>query len=128
MPSGKMHNNICLLLACLITIYAGVYKKGITVEQLEKFWLGVIICTYILTSDLDTWSNATKVWGPFKIIWRPFRKAGHRKILHNPFWGPFILIGFVWIPLQILGFQLWTETIIGMLIAIECHIICDKVF
>jgi uncharacterized metal-binding protein len=96
---------------------------------LGKFLLGVVVLPFLFSPDLDSpESIVTQMWGPFKIIWRPFVTAGHREILHNIFWGPFILICSLWVPLHIAGYEFWIETVLGMIASIECHIIYDKLF
>ena len=93
--------------------------------SMKDFWLGCLICTFLITSDLDSdTSTPTKLWGPLKFIWYPFN---HRNVLHNVFWGPFILINFVKVPLNGFGFALAGWTIIGMITMIWCHIIVDEV-
>jgi uncharacterized metal-binding protein len=125
--NGKQHKKTNLLLATILSFLYLYFTKNVALIPLLKFWTGALPCAILLTPDLDTWSEATKVWGPFKFIWKPFRKAGHREILHNPVWGPFILICFVAVPLHYMGFDLWPETITGMVCMIESHIIVDHV-
>ncbi len=125
---GKNHKKANFLLAFLFSFLYLYLTKNIAIEPLAKFWLGAIPCIFLLSPDLDIMSDVTKAWGPFKIIWKPFRSAGHREILHHFFWGPFILVCFVAVPLHYFGVELWKETITGMVCMIESHIVTDKVF
>jgi uncharacterized metal-binding protein len=125
---GKNHKKANILLAFLFSFLYLYFTQNLALEPLLKFWFGAALGIYLFSPDLDTNSNPTKAWGLLKIIWKPFRNAGHREILHNPIWGPFILVCFVGVPLHYVGFELWEETIIGMVVMIESHIVTDKVF
>jgi len=93
--------------------------------SMKDFWLGCLICTFLITSDLDSdTSLVTKLWGPLKFIWSPFH---HRNVLHHPGWGPFILISVVGVPLHYLEYGLPAWTIIGMIVMIWSHIIVDMI-
>lgn len=103
----------------LVEFYLGNFS-------LKDYWLGALVCTFLITSDLDSdTSIPTKLWGPFKSIWYPFK---HRNVLHHVFWGPFILISVVGVPMYYGGHELAGWTIVGMICMIESHILTDKVF
>jgi uncharacterized metal-binding protein len=91
--------------------------------SMKDFWLGVFPCIIFLTPDLDSDNSIpSKLWGPLKIIWKPF---DHREVLHHPAWGPFILIAPFWILFQVLDIEFGTWVIIGAVVAVEGHIIVD---
>lgn len=122
---GKTHNKLNFLVAVIISIV--YFYKTHTLAPLILFWVGAIYFTYIETPDLDSPSSrVTRLWGPLKFIWGPFRRAGHREILHNIVWAPFILIGFLWMILFVVGIELPKEFIVGGICAIESHITGDK--
>jgi len=122
------HVKACLLIAVLSSI-AGFQTGYLSFRGLRDFWLGIIPYTFLITCDLDSAKSLVrKLWGPFKIIWYPFVDAGHREILHNPIWGPFILMSFLWIPLTLAGIDVKTESIIGAVLMLWTHIITDKVY
>ncbi len=95
-----------------------------------KFLFGSTILPLWFSSDNDSPnSNSIQRWGPIKIIWKPFINAGHREILHNPIWGPWILclIPSVPILLHIYSSGDFTDMWIlyGLCVATEAHIGCD---
>lgn len=91
MSSGTTHNNIALLSGAAASLLAISYFPAATVVRVAG---GFLWATYYESPDLDCKSSVYYRWGPLKFIWGPFVDAGHRKILHDPFWGPGILIGF----------------------------------
>jgi hypothetical protein len=93
------HVYACLFVAVFSSI--GGYQTGyLNFQGLQNFWLGIIPYTLFITCDLDSEKSIVRrLWGPFGIIWSPFSNAGHREILHNPVWGPFILVCFLWVPI-----------------------------
>lgn len=135
-PLYKTHTRFNKIVAIFLLAVAAYYSAPV-LSVLKLLW-GIFLGTHIITSDLDCFKSVVfQRWGIFNFIWKPFAKAGHREILHNNFWGPFILISFTyclcWIAGYTLeyftgfgGFMLWPESVAGMVIAIECHILIDK--
>ena len=122
------HVKACLAVAIFSSI--GGYQTGyLNFQGLQNFWIGIIPYTFLITSDLDSQESIVrKLWGPFGRIWEPFSKAGHREILHDYAWGPFILISFLWVPLTVYGYRVSIESIIGAVLMLWTHIITDKVY
>jgi uncharacterized metal-binding protein len=116
------HSKINLALASILTLI--FYFQHSHLFSYVEFVLGPFpIKDFLL--DLDSESSIPcKLWGPFKFIWSPF---DHRELLHNVFWGPFILVSFVKMPLYYGGFELPGWTIVGMVCMIWSHIIVDKI-
>jgi len=124
------HVITCLIIAFLSSIL-GFWTGYLSFQGLQSFWLGIIPYTLFITCDLDSEKSIVRrLWGPFGIIWSPFSNAGHREILHNPVWGPFILVCFLWVPITAYyGHQVVpTESIIGAVLMLETHIVTDKVY
>lgn len=124
------HVYACLFVALLLSI--GGYQTGyLSFQGLQSFWLGIIPYTLFFTCDLDSEKSIVRrLWGPFGIIWSPFSNAGHREILHNPVWGPFILVCFLWVPLTAYYGHLVVpiESIIGAVLMLETHIVTDVIY
>ncbi len=128
--NGNEHykSNYFLGVLAIIYFFGRVNDHGYDeLISLGKFLFGALILSLFLSPDLDTDSSVSNRWMIFKYIWHPFKSAGHREILHNPVWGPFILIAFLWVPLKIYGIDFPIETIIGLGLSIEAHIFCDYV-
>jgi uncharacterized metal-binding protein len=128
----KYQNHVyaCLFVALLLSI--GGYQTGyLSFQGLQSFWLGIIPYTLFITCDLDSEKSIVRrLWGPFGIIWSPFSNAGHREILHNPVWGPFILVCFLWVPITAYYGHLVVpiESIIGAVLMLETHIVTDVIY
>ena len=124
------HVYACLFVAVFSSIW-GVLTGYLSFEGLQNFWLGAIPYTLFITCDLDSEKSIVrKLWGPLGIIWSPFSNAGHREILHNPVWGPFILVCFLWVPITAYyGHQVVPiESIIGAVLMLETHIVTDVIY
>jgi uncharacterized metal-binding protein len=124
------HVITCLIIAFLSSIL-GFWTGYLSFQGLQSFWLGIIPYTLFITCDLDSEKSIVRrLWGPFGIIWSPFSNAGHREILHNPAWGPFILVCFLWVPITAYYGHLVVpiESIIGAVLMLETHIVTDKVY
>jgi uncharacterized metal-binding protein len=137
MASGATHNNVALLSGAAVSLLSFPFFPAATVT---RFAAGVLWSTYYESSDLDCKSSVYYRWGPLKFIWKPFISSGHREILHNPFWGPFVLISFAWFvslaaawvyfqdfsffPVFVSWFK---DFALGMLFSIWLHILVDKV-
>lgn len=138
MPAGVTHNNFNLLFGAAASALVYPYLPAASVLRIAA---GILWATYYESSDLDCKSSVYYRWGPLKYIWDPFIEAGHRRILHNPFWGPGILIGFAWFWLTVFWYfflqdfvfvQVFVSWLLefgaGMLFAIWAHLLIDKVF
>lgn len=126
----KYSNHVYACLFVALSSSIGGYQTGyLSFQGLQNFWMGIIPYTFFITSDLDSEKSIVRqLWGPLGIIWSPFSHAGHREILHNPVWGPFILISFLWIPLTLAGVDVGIESIIGAVLMLWTHIVSDKVY
>ena len=122
------HVYACLFVALSSSICG--YQTGyLSFEGLQNLWIGIIPYTLFITCDLDSEKSIVRqLWGPLGIIWSPFSHAGHREILHNFIWGPFILISFLWIPLTVYGVDVSIESIIGAVLMLETHIVTDVIY
>lgn len=122
------HAKACLAVAIFSSI--GGYQTGyLSFEGLQNFWMGIIPYTLFITCDLDSKESIVRqLWGPLGIIWSPFSHAGHREILHNPAWGPFILVCFLWVPITVYDIDVSRISIIGAVLMLETHIISDKIY
>lgn len=122
------HTTACFGVAITSSII-GLYTGKLNLLELRYFWIGVLPYSLIITCDLDSEESIVrKLWGPFKIIWHPFVTAGHREILHNPVWSPFILISFLWVPLTGYGVDVSRMSIIGAILMLWTHIATDIVY
>ena len=124
------HVITCLIIAFLSSIL-GFWTGYLSFQGLQSFWLGIIPYTLFITCDLDSEKSIVRrLWGPFGIIWSPFSNAGHREILHNPVWGPFILVCFLWVPITAYYGHLVVpiESIIGAVLMLETHIVTDVIY
>lgn len=124
------HVYACLFVALSSSICG--YQTGyLSFEGLQNLWIGIIPYTLFITCDLDSEKSIVRrLWGPFGIIWSPFSNAGHREILHNPAWGPFILVCFLWVPITAYYGHLVVpiESIIGAVLMLETHIVTDVIY
>jgi len=122
------HVYACLFVAVFSSI--GGYQTGyLSFQGLEDLWLGMIPYTLFITCDLDSEKSIVRrLWGPLGIIWSPFSHAGHREILHNPVWGPFILVCFLWVPLTAHGYHVSGLSIIGAVLMLWTHIVTDVIY
>lgn len=122
------HAKACLAVAIFSSI--GGYQTGyLSFEGLQNFWMGIIPYTLFITCDLDSKESIVRqLWGPLGIIWSPFSHAGHREILHNPAWGPFILVCFLWVPLTVYDIDVSRISIIGAVLMLWTHIVTDYIY
>lgn len=124
----KHHLEACAVVAVFITI-SGLLKGLLPKEDIIDLWKGFIPYMTIITCDLDSETSfVTKLWGPFKIIWKPFVEAGHREILHHWIYGPFILIGVWLLPALYCGHQISGFLIIGAVLMLWTHIVTDTCY
>lgn len=122
------HVYACLFVALLSSMW-GFSTGYLSFQGLQNFWIGAIPYTLFITCDLDSEKSIVRqLWGPLGIIWSPFSNAGHREILHNPIWGPYILISFLWIPLNLAGVDVEIESIIGAVLMLWTHVVTDVIY
>ena len=129
MPDYKTHESINILFLALIFI---VGFNTLPIFFLLLFTLGYCFGTFLVTPDLDTLSRPYTRWSVFRILWWPYRKQfKHRGMSHHCVWGPVSLIAYCSLLLAPIGlvFTLPTRALciiaIGMVIAIEMHILAD---
>lgn len=142
MPDHKTHDKInlwLLLIAVMITLY-------IDLEHIYEIYMLIFSIAYIfgtiyLSPDLDIDSRIYDRWGPLKILWYPYKKAfKHRQASHHLILGPVSLIGYlVFLILIIIYILIFVGVIspnlldirllavgVGLIVAIEIHILSDK--
>jgi len=135
LPSHELHDKISVVLLVII-IPALLYFKIdlITIAIFSiSFWFG----SRFLSPDLDLDSRIYKRWKLARFIWCPYRDLfKHRGCSHNILLGPISLIGYFG-ALVLLIVYIASGTILeyhegflvvvaGMVLAIETHIITDK--
>lgn len=125
---GKTHEKIDVFIGIIITLLLAVLPISIIIPL--KFLFGSTTLPLWFSADNDSpKSRSIQRWGPLKLIWKPFINAGHREILHNPIWGPWVLCLIPSVPLFIHIFNtgdftdLWI--LYGLVVATETHILCD---
>jgi uncharacterized metal-binding protein len=149
MASGRAHDRATWLLALPFGVlwWPWLGLSG-TVVAAGSFVVGGLL----LSPDLDTRSNATRRWGPLRLLWWPYRRGlSHRSLLsHTPLIGTtgrllylsLVLLGLCLLgrplgapsPSQLMaaGLQLWNTQrplVISALVALEAsawlHLIQD---
>lgn len=131
MPGHETHELVNIVI--LIPVLIGLYHVT-PILNIVPFALGYLLCTFYLTPDLDINSKPYNRWKSLRILWWPYKTLfKHRGISHHPIWGPISLIGY-WIILISpilyliqLPFIYIIAPILGMIIAIELHIITDSI-
>ena len=124
----KHHLEACAIVAIFTTIL-GLTKGIFSKDSMLELWIGFIPYATVITCDLDSATSfVTKLWGPFKIIWKPFVTAGHREILHNWVYGPFIQIGIWLLPALWYKIEVSNFIIIGAVLMLWTHIMTDKFY
>lgn len=147
MPNGKTHNkiNIAVLFLTLIGLHSPLFSTTLPSEYLSTasiaiFSFSFLFGTYYLSPDLDIKSDPFKRWGPFRYIWWPYQKIfGHRGMLHNPIFGPLIIIltvGVVFVAPVVVALDLSAKEVpqellvalfTGIVLSIEIHIVADTI-
>lgn len=131
MPGHNEHEiiNIALLFAIVSTIYLIT-----SIQDTALFALGYLLSTFYITPDLDTDSKPYRRWRWLRILWWPYKTSfTHRGKSHHPIWGPISLMGYSFFfigPIMYLTscqIQYVLTLMVGMTIAIELHILTDKV-
>lgn len=86
MASGRSHDQATWLLALP---YGVLWWPWLGVTGTAVASLSFLVGGLLLSPDLDTRSNATRRWGPLKLLWWPYRRfLSHRSLLsHSPLLG-----------------------------------------
>jgi len=125
---GRTHEKLDATAGIILTVF--LISLHYPVVVFLKFLFGSTLLPLYFSSDNDSpKSRSIQRWGILKIIWKPFINAGHREILHNPIWGPWILCLIPSVPLFMHIYNtgdftdLWI--LYGLCVATETHIMCD---
>lgn len=107
---------------------------ALPILALLLFTLGYCFATFLVTPDLDTNSRPYNRWKVFRFLWWPYNKLfKHRGLSHHCVWGPVTLIGYCSLLLAPIGLVPILSTralctfLVGMVIAIEMHILADRI-
>lgn len=124
----KHHLEACAIVAIFVTLL-GLTNGMLSKVSILELWIGFIPYATVITCDLDSATSfVTKLWGPFKIIWRPFVNAGHREILHNWIYGPFIQIGVWLLPALWYKVEVSEFIVLGAVLMLWTHMVTDKFY
>jgi uncharacterized metal-binding protein len=100
MASGRQHDRLTRRLALPFGLlwWPALGPVGVAVAT-GAFLLGGLW----LSPDLDTRSNATRRWGPLRLLWCPYRRLlSHRSLLsHTPLLGTGLRL--LWLAALVLG-------------------------
>ena len=100
MASGRSHDRATRWLALPFALlwWPGLGPMGVAVAA-GAFLVGGLW----LSPDLDTRSNATRRWGPMRLLWWPYRRLlSHRSLLsHSPLLGTSLRL--LWLALVVLA-------------------------
>jgi len=131
MPGHTEHEliNTAFMFAIVSMIYLAT-----SIQDTASFAVGYLISTYYITPDLDTNSKPYRRWGWLRLLWWPYKESfTHRGKSHHLIWGPISLIGYSSFfigPIVYVtncNIQYVLSLMIGMTIAIELHILTDKI-
>lgn len=123
MPPGIIHEILNFFIASLIAVF--LFEQNHVWIIPAKLFFGLAILSLLFSPDLDVESRVLNRWGPLKVIWLPFIIAGHRRILHNPVFGPLILCLAPGIIMWVKFEDLWV--VIGLALSVEIHIWADRI-
>lgn len=86
MASGRAHDRVTWLL-CLP--FGALWWPWLGLSGLVTAAVAFALGGLLLSPDLDTRSNATRRWGPLRLLWWPYRRLlSHRSLLsHTPVLG-----------------------------------------
>jgi len=131
MPDYKTHELINISVLAIIFI---VGLRSGDILSLFLFTFGYCFGTFFVTPDLDIKSRPYNRWKVFRIFWWPYRKLfKHRGLSHHCVWGPVSLITYCSLLLAPIGYvftlplRALCVVVIGMVIAIEMHILADRI-
>lgn len=132
MPDYKTHE---LINMSALPIMLVVGLDALPILVLLLFTIGYCFATFLVTPDLDTNSRPYNRWKVFRILWWPYNKLfKHRGLSHHCVWGPVSLIGYCSLLFAPVGLVCALPTralctiVIGMVVAIEMHILADRIF
>lgn len=105
MPGYKTHDMLGMFAALtvpgLVWLVTGFY--GWSVE----LFCSILIGTFYLSPDLDLESRISRRWGPFAVIWWPYRKiVPHRHWMSHSGVSAIIRAAYLW---------LWAECVVSLL-------------
>jgi len=125
---GENHEKLDVTAGIIIAVLLAVLSMSIIIPL--KFLFGSTLLPLWFSPDNDSpKSRSIHRWYILKFIWKPFINAGHREILHNPVWGPWILCLIPSVPLfwHIYNTGDFTDLwiLIGLVVATLAHISCD---
>jgi uncharacterized metal-binding protein len=94
MASGRRHDRATWLLALP---FALLWGPGLGPAGMAVAGLSFLAGGLLLSPDLDTRSNASRRWGPLRLLWWPYRKGlSHRSLLsHSPLLGTAGRLGYL---------------------------------
>lgn len=131
MPNYRVHERFNMIVLFMLII-ATIAYVSIRIDYLIYGSIAFIFSTYFISPDLDVKCKAYDRWSVLKYYWLPYRYImKHRGYSHNAILGPVPLIMYAAVPL--LPLLLYVEAVllipmtIGAILAIECHILLDKV-
>lgn len=86
MASGHAHDRATWQLALPVGL---LFAPGLGLAGAVSAATGFLVGGLLLSPDLDTRSNATRRWGPLRLLWWPYRRGlPHRSLLsHSPLLG-----------------------------------------
>ncbi|MCP9887635.1 metal-binding protein [Cyanobium sp. ATX 6A2] len=86
MASGRAHDRATWQLALPFGL---VFAPALGLAGVVSAATGFLVGGLLLSPDLDTRSNATRRWGPLRMLWWPYRHGlAHRSVLsHSPLLG-----------------------------------------
>jgi uncharacterized metal-binding protein len=86
MASGRDHDRATWRLALPFGL---LFAPTLGLSGVSCAGLGFLLGGLLLSPDLDTRSNASRRWGPLRLLWWPYRRGlPHRSLLsHSPLLG-----------------------------------------
>jgi len=72
MAKGRSHDRATWLLALP---FALLWAPGLGLAGMGTAGLSFLVGGLLLSPDLDTRSNATRRWGPLRLLWWPYREG-----------------------------------------------------
>jgi len=138
MPNGPKHIWINLVLLSIINLIVVLADLSISLKTYCIFVTAYLFATYFLSPDLDINSSVYNRWGPFRLVWWPYKElCAHRQMSHGLISGPVLIICMlaiilspaIWCVLRYYPTFDWMILIcplVAIVIVIEAHIVADK--